>query len=90
VVPVVFHVVAYGELNIADPRFAPSSLNWTYATATLSEAFAESATEEPPTVAPFVGAVSDTIGGVVSPAPTTVTVTPHVAVAPELPVTVSV
>ena len=44
----------------------PSILNWTLATATLSEAVAERVTLEPETVAPFEGAVRDTDGGVVS------------------------
>ena len=47
------------------PRFAPSSLNCTPATPTLSDAVAETVTV-PPTVAPPAGAVIDTVGGVVS------------------------
>lgn len=85
----VFHVVVYGEDNIADPIFVFPTLNWTSPTATLSVAVAKSVTM-PPTVAPFAGAVSDTVGGVVSPKPMTFTVAVHVPVAPELLVTVSV
>ena len=42
-------------------------MNWTPATPTLSEAVAESVAAEPETVAPDTGAVSETVGGVVSP-----------------------
>ena len=48
------------------PRFAPSSRNWTPATPTASLAFAETVTDEPETVAPFAGAVNETVGGVMS------------------------
>src|SRR6266851_3253181 len=48
------------------PRFAPSSLNWTPVTPTLSVAFAVTVTPVPLTVAPFAGAVIDTDGGIVS------------------------
>jgi hypothetical protein len=51
---------------MAEPMFAPSTLNWTFATATLSEAVAERETAAPPTVAPFDGAVREAVGGVVS------------------------
>src|SRR3984893_12156705 len=51
---------------MAEPIFVPSTLNCTFATATLSEAVAESATDEPETVAPFAGAVSETEGAVLS------------------------
>ncbi len=44
----------------------PSTLNCTLATATLSEAVAVSVTDDPPTVALAVGAVIETVGGVVS------------------------
>ncbi len=47
------------------PRFAPSSLNCTPTTATLSLALAETATE-PETVAAAAGVVIETDGGVVS------------------------
>ena len=50
---------------MAVPRLAPSSNHWTLATATLSEAFALTVTE-PDTVPPAAGAVTETVGGVVS------------------------
>ena len=46
-------------------RFAPSRRNWTPATAVLSEALALTVMVFA-TVAPFVGAVRETVGGVVS------------------------
>src|SRR3989344_2074410 len=64
-VPVVLQVVEYGDVVSSVPRFAPSSLNWTPATPTLSVADAETATE-PETVEPFAGAVKDTEGAMVS------------------------
>ena len=48
------------------PRLAPSSLNCTPTTPTLSEALAETATEEPDTVALLAGAEREMVGGVVS------------------------
>ena len=65
-VSVVFHVVEYGLVMSSVFKFAPSSLNWTPVMPILSEAFAETVTAEPETVEPFVGAVIDTVGGVVS------------------------
>src|ERR671934_2525585 len=61
----VSQVTAYGGAVISAPRFAPSSVNWTPATPTLSAA---SAVTEigPETVAPSAGAVMTTVGGVVS------------------------
>ena len=50
-------------------RVVPSTLKSTEATPTLSLAFAETATEEPETVLPFVGAVRETVGGIVSEVP---------------------
>ena len=47
------------------PRALPSRKNWTPTTPTLSLALASTATV-PPTVASLAGAVSDTVGGVVS------------------------
>src|SRR2546422_10345793 len=47
------------------PRLAPSSLNWTPTTPTLSVAVAETVIV-PAMVAPADGAVSATVGGVVS------------------------
>src|SRR5689334_12062385 len=64
---VVFHDIVYegpAPVTIV-PRFAPSSWNWTPAIPTLSEAFAETEIV-PVTVAPFAGAVMETVGGVVS------------------------
>ena len=64
--PVPFQLVEYGEAVTGEPRFVLSTLNCTLATATLSEAVAEIVTDEPETVAPLDGAVSETVGGVVS------------------------
>ena len=64
--PVVFQLTEYGALVSSAPRFAPSSLNCTPTTPTLSEAFAAIATD-PDTVAPAAGVVSPTVGSVVSP-----------------------
>ena len=47
------------------PVSEPSTWNWTPATATLSEALAETVMV-PETVEPELGAVTDTVGGVVS------------------------
>jgi hypothetical protein len=47
------------------PRFAPSSLNCTPTTPTLSAALAETVVV-PATVAPAAGAVIETVGGVLS------------------------
>jgi hypothetical protein len=46
------------------PRLAPSNLNWTPTTPTLSVAFAKTVTAVPDTVAPLAGAVIETVGGV--------------------------
>ena len=51
----------------AAPMLAPSSLNCTLATATLSDALADTVTV-PVKVDPAVGAVIETVGGVVSEA----------------------
>src|SRR2546421_5792388 len=48
------------------PRLLPSSLNCTPATPTLSDALAETVTEEPESVALLLGAVSETVGGLLS------------------------
>ena len=50
----------------SDPRFEPSSLNWTPDTPMLSLADAVTETEEPLTVELFEGAVRETEGAVVS------------------------
>src|SRR5712691_10209930 len=55
----------YGAAVSSDPRFAPSSVNCTPATPTLSLAVAATVTV-PETVAPPAGAVSVTLGAVVS------------------------
>ena len=57
----------YGPTVTSEPTLVvPSSLNWTPETATSSEAVAESDTEAPATVAPVVGEVMATTGGVIS------------------------
>src|SRR5262245_21985428 len=67
---VVFHDTEYGEDVSSAPRLFPSTLNWTPATATLSDAVAVAVTV-PVTVAPAAGAVTDTVGGAVSATPPT-------------------
>src|SRR3989442_1790108 len=62
---VVFQEIEYGAAVISAPRLAPSSLNCTPTTPTLSVALAETVIV-PETVAPATGAVSATVGGVVS------------------------
>src|SRR5580700_8117848 len=59
------HVTAYGAVSTSAPRFAPSSLNCTPATPTLSDAVAETVVR-PVRMDPARGAVIDTAGGVVS------------------------
>ena len=54
-----------GDCVSSAPRTAPSSLNWTPVTATLSDAPAATLTE-PVTTAPPTGADTATVGGVVS------------------------
>src|SRR5437762_6557626 len=68
-IDVVSHVTANGVAATSAPRFAPSTLNCTPATPTLSDAVAVTATEAPETVAPAAGAVIATAGGVVSAGP---------------------
>src|SRR5579862_7001682 len=72
---VVSHEIEYtGPLPVTTaPRLAPSSLNCTPVTPTLSVAFADTVIV-PDTVAPFAGALIDTTGGVVSDPPGPVTV----------------
>ena len=60
----VFHEIEYGEAVSSAPRFTPSSLNCTPATPALSAALAETVTV--PDTVPAAGALSDTVGGVVS------------------------
>src|SRR5947208_1016940 len=66
---VVFHITLYGTPVSSAPRLAPSSLNCTPATPTLSVALAETVTDEPDTVALFAGALKETAGGVESVLP---------------------
>src|SRR2546427_1948915 len=66
VAKVVFQETAYGATVSSAPRVTPSSLNCTPATPTLSEAEANTVTAGPETVAPVAGALSETVGGVVS------------------------
>ena len=67
VVRVVFQEMEYGLEVSSALRLAPSSLNWTPTTPTLSEALADTVTAVPETVAPLVGAVMEAVGGWVSP-----------------------
>ena len=60
-------VTVYGATVSSAPRLEPSSLNWTPATPTLSDAFAPTDTV-PETTAPAAGAVTATAGFVVSEA----------------------
>src|SRR6266705_317473 len=62
---VVFQDTEYGAAVSSAPSAAPSNRNCTPATPTLSEASALTLIV-PDTVAPFAGAVIDTVGGVVS------------------------
>jgi hypothetical protein len=62
---VVSHEYVKGDAKSAAPTFAPSIWNCTLATLTLSVALADTTTV-PETLAPFVGAVTVTAGGVVS------------------------
>ena len=71
---VVFHETEYGAAVSRAPKLAPSSWNCTLATPTLSLAFAVTETV-PLTVAPFAGAVIETVGGVVSVVLLTLTAT---------------
>src|SRR3954470_4860865 len=65
---VVFHAIEYGAVVSSAPRFAPSTLNCTPATPTLSAAVALTVTV-PDTVVPPAGPLIVTVGGVVSPPP---------------------
>src|SRR2546422_9537944 len=66
VAKVVFQETECGAAVSSAPRLAPSSLNCTPTTPTLSEAVADTVTALPETVAPLTGAVIETVGGVVS------------------------
>jgi hypothetical protein len=59
------HGTEYGDVVSGAPTAVPSTLSCTLATPTLSEADALNVTD-PDTVAPAAGAVTDTVGGVVS------------------------
>src|SRR5436190_547487 len=61
---VLFQVTEYGLAVSSVLRFAPSSLNCTPTTPTLSEEFALTATVLPLTTALAAGAVMDTVGAV--------------------------
>src|SRR5439155_26647754 len=63
---VVFQETEYGATVSSAPRLTPSSLNWTPATPTIAEAEVETAPAVPETVPTLAGAVSETVGGVVS------------------------
>src|SRR2546429_8954320 len=71
---VVFQDTEYGAAASSTPRLAPSSRNCTPTTPTLSEALAVTLVV-PPTVAPEIGEVMLTVGGVVSGGGGAVTVT---------------
>src|SRR5947209_230263 len=62
---VVLKEAEYGAALSSAPTLAPSTLNWTPATPTLSAAFAVTVIV-PETVAPLAGEVMLTVGGVVS------------------------
>src|SRR5436305_6271012 len=64
-VTVVSQLTVYGGAVTGAPRSAPSSLNWTLSTLTLSVAFAETAVVAE-TVAPSAGAVIEPDGFVMS------------------------
>src|SRR5262249_53476950 len=61
-----FHTTEYGATVSSAPRAAPSSLNCTPATPTLSEAAADTVTELPETVAFDAGAEMETVGATAS------------------------
>ena len=63
-----FQTTAYGALVSSAPSGSPSTRNWTPATASLSDALAVTFTVVPDTVEPAVGAVTATVGSVVSQA----------------------
>jgi hypothetical protein len=65
-VAVLSHAIEYGEEVSSLPTLTPFALNCTPTTPTVSDAFAESVTDEPEMVAPFDGAVIETVGGLLS------------------------
>jgi hypothetical protein len=62
---VVSHETLNGVPRSSAPILTPSRLNWTPTTPTLSVAFADTVIV-PETVAPFTGAVTEIVGGVIS------------------------
>jgi hypothetical protein len=64
VAEIVFQAKEYGEEVTGELRATPSSKNWTLAIPMLEEADAVTVVD-PETVAPEVGAVIETVGGVV-------------------------
>src|ERR1700704_4041968 len=63
-VMVVFYMTEYGPAVSSGLRLAPSNLNCTPTTPTLSVALADTVTAVPHTIAPLAGAVIETVGGV--------------------------
>jgi len=63
---VVFQLIENGAVVSSAPRFTPSSLNCTPVTPTLSVAVELTVTVEPPTNEPLAGAVTLTVGAVLS------------------------
>ena len=59
------HVVVYGDAATGDPMATPSTKNWTFATATSSDAVAVSVTD-PDSVEPFDGMMKAIDGEVTS------------------------
>src|SRR5262245_50033734 len=72
---VVSHMTEYGAVRSSAPRFAPSSMNWTPTTPTLSDANADTVTREDGDE-PCGGVMMETVGEVVSAPLLTATVTP--------------
>ena len=61
-----FKAAEYGDDISSPPKLFPSHLNCTPTTPTLSDAFADTATDDPDTVALFTGAKMEIDGAVVS------------------------
>ena len=79
---VVFQTVENGDAVSSAPRLAPSRRNCTPETLTLSDAVALTVTDAPPTAALFAGALTETVGGVVSAVAVTDRVNVDVRVTP--------
>ncbi len=92
VAAVVSHATLYASVVSSAPRSTPSTWNWTPITPTSSAAVAVTVTEAPETVDPALGAVIETVGGVVSAMPAEVTLISmlSLSLSPPLSVTVSV